>query len=154
MEWNGRGGGGLGHILECTQTCHIIKCFMNHYTMKYTFLFSRRSSIYHVRFNQGKVEYFESMGSLESAESKSPENGIISKRNPIFFVLAGFCSSYKEMHVFSNESKSRIFYGNSQWQRENWGRNCLTQFFHSLLFKNSVFVFENWYSRKRILRKK
>ena len=144
MEWNGRGGGGLGHILECTQTCHIIKCFMNHYTMKYTFLFSRRSSIYHVKFNQGKVEYFESMGSLESAESKSPENGIISKRNPIFFVLAGFCSSYKEMHVFSNESKSRIFYGNSQWQRENWGRNCLTQFFHSLLFKNSVFVFENW----------
>ena len=143
MEWNGRGGGGLGHILECTQTCHIIKCFMNHYTMKYTFLFSRRSSIYHVKFNQGKVEYFESMGSLESAESKSPENGIISKRNPIFFVLAGFCSSYKEMHVFSNESKSRIFYGNSQWQRENWGRNCLTQFFHSLLFKNSVFVFEN-----------
>ena len=137
------GGGGLGHILECTQTCHIIKCFMNHYTMKYTFLFSRRSSIYHVKFNQGKVEYFESMGSLESAESKSPENGIISKRNPIFFVLAGFCSSYKEMHVFSNESKSRIFYGNSQWQRENWGRNCLTQFFHSLLFKNSVFVFEN-----------
>lgn len=143
MEWNGRGGGGLGHILECTQTCHIIKCFMNHYTMKYTFLFSRRSSIYHVKFNQGKVEYFESTGSLESAESKSPENGIISKRNPIFFVLAGFCSSYKEMHVFSNESKSRIFYGNSQWQRENWGRNCLTQFFHSLLFKNSVFVFEN-----------
>ena len=141
MEW--KGGGGLGHILECTQTCHIIKCFMNHYTMKYTFLFSRRSSIYHVRFNQGKVEYFESMGSLESAESKSPENGIISKRNPIFFVLAGFCSSYKEMDVFSNESKSRIFYGNSQWQRENWGRNCLTQFFHSLLFKNSVFVFEN-----------
>lgn len=137
------GGGGLGHILECTQTCHIIKCFMNHYTMKYTFLFSRRSSIYHVKFNQGKVEYFESTGSLESAESKSPENGIISKRNPIFFVLAGFCSSYKEMHVFSNESKSRIFYGNSQWQRENWGRNCLTQFFHSLLFKNSVFVFEN-----------
>lgn len=137
------GGGGLGHILECTQTCHIIKCFMNHYTMKYTFLFSRRSSIYHVKFNQGKVEYFELMGSLESAESKSPENGIISKRNPIFFVLAGFCSSYKEMHVFSNESKSRIFYGNSQWQRENWGRNCLTQFFHSLLFKNSVFVFEN-----------
>lgn len=135
-----RGG---GHILECTQTCHIIKCFMNHYTMKYTFLFSRRSSIYHVKFNQGKVEYFELMGSLESAESKSPENGIISKRNPIFFVLAGFCSSYKEMHVFSNESKSRIFYGNSQWQRENWGRNCLTQFFHSLLFKNSVFVFEN-----------
>ena len=135
-----RGG---GHILECTQTCHIIKCFMNHYTMKYTFLFSRRSSIYHVKFNQGKVEYFESMGSLESAESKSSENGIISKRNPIFFVLAGFCSSYKEMHVFSNESKSRIFYGNSQWQRENWGRNCLTQFFHSLLFKNSVFVFEN-----------
>lgn len=135
-----RGG---GHILECTQTCHIIKCFMNHYTMKYTFLFSRRSSIYHVKFNQGKVEYFESMGSLESAESKSSENGIISKRNPIFFVLAGFCSSYKEMHVFSNESKSRIFYGNSQWQRENWGRNCSTQFFHSLLFKNSVFVFEN-----------
>ena len=135
-----RGG---GHILECTQTCHIIKCFMNHYTMKYTFLFSRRSSIYHVKFNQGKVEYFELMGSLESAESKSPENGIISKRNPIFFVLAGFCRSYKEMHVFSNESKSRIFYGNSQWQRENWGRNCLTQFFHSLLFKNSVFVFEN-----------
>ena len=132
-----------GHILECTQTCHIIKCFMNHYTMKYTFLFSRRSSIYHVKFNQGKVEYFELMGSLESAESKSPENGIISKRNPIFFVLAGFCRSYKEMHVFSNESKSRIFYGNSQWQRENWGRNCLTQFFHSLLFKNSVFVFEN-----------
>ena len=141
MEW--KGGGGLGHILECTQTCHIIKCFMNHYTMKYTFLFSRRSSIYHVKFNQGKVEYFELMGSLESAESKSPENGIISKRNPIFFVLAGFCRSYKEMHVFSNESKSRIFYGNSQWQRENWGRNCLTQFFHSLLFKNSVFVFEN-----------
>lgn len=142
MEWNGRGGG-LGHILECTQTCHIIKCFMNHYTMKYTFLFSRRSSIYHVKFNQGKVEYFESTGSLESAESKSQKNGIISERNPIFFVLAGFCSSYKEMHVFSNESKSRIFYGNSQWQRENWGRNCLTQFFHSLLFKNSVFVFEN-----------
>ena len=141
MEW--KGGGGLGHILECTQTCHIIKCFMNHYTMKYTFLFSRRSSIYHVKFNQGKVEYFESTVSLESAESKSPENGIISKRNPIFFVLAGFCNSYKEMHVFSNESKSRIFYGNSQWQRENWGRNCLTQFFHSLLFKNSVFVFEN-----------
>lgn len=143
MEWNEGGGGGGGHILECKQACHIIKCFMNHYTMKYTFLFSRRSSIYHVKFNQGKVEYFESMGSLESAESKSPENGIISKRNPIFFVLAGFCSSYKEMHVFSNESKSRIFYGNSQWQRENWGRNCLTQFFHSLLFKNSVFVFEN-----------
>lgn len=72
MEWKG-GGGGLGHILECTQTCRIIKCFMNHYTMKYTFLFSRRSSIYHVKFNQGKVEYFESTGSLESAESKSPE---------------------------------------------------------------------------------
>ena len=141
MEWNGRGGGGLGHILECTQTCHIIKCFMNHYTMKYTFLFSRRSSIYHVKFNQGKVEYFELMGSLESAESKSPENGIISKRNPIFFVLAGFCRSYKEMHVFSNESKSRIFYGNAVSGNERTGVETARLNFSTLFFLRIQFLY-------------
>ena len=55
--------------------------------MKYTFLFSRRSSIYHVKFNQGKVEYFESMGSLESAESKSPEKwDYIEEKSDLFRV--------------------------------------------------------------------
>ena len=55
--------------------------------MKYTFLFSRRSSIYHVKFSQGKVEYFESTGSLESAESKSPEKwDYIEKKSDLFRV--------------------------------------------------------------------
>ena len=55
--------------------------------MKYTFLFSRRSSIYPVKFNQGKVEYFESTGSLESAESKSPEKwDYIEEKSDLFRV--------------------------------------------------------------------